>query len=180
MKLPLSVKLKLAASNTFRIIATKPLYTLLAITAAFCMLTIIIWSLNNRWLVIALAVLVAIAGVYSLSSLNFDAFPDTTPVQVQINTPAPALVPEEIERLITFPVELAISGMRGLQQVRSVSQFGASAVIATGHRAITNVILHMPCPYRSSPPLRRSEAGNSVSCLFFMIQSILLCRVLSG
>jgi len=92
---------------------------------------IIIWSLNNRWLVIALAVLVAIAGVYSLSALNFDAFPDTTPVQVQINTPAPALVPEEIERLITFPIELAISGMRGLQQVRSVSQFGASAVIAT-------------------------------------------------
>jgi hypothetical protein len=48
MKLPLSVKLKLAAGNTLRIIATKPLYTLLAITAAFCMLTVIIWSLNYQ------------------------------------------------------------------------------------------------------------------------------------
>ena len=48
MKLPLSVKLKLAAGNTLRIITTKPLYTLLAITAAFCMLTVIIWSLNYQ------------------------------------------------------------------------------------------------------------------------------------
>ncbi len=92
---------------------------------------IIIWSLNYRWLVVAIAIVFAIVGVFSGRSLNFDAFPDTTPVQVQINTPAPALVPEEIERLITFPVELAISGMAGLEQVRSVSQFGASAVIAT-------------------------------------------------
>ena len=52
-------------------------------------------------------------------------------MQVQINTPAPALVPDEIERLITFPVELAINGISGLEEVRSVSQFGASAVIAT-------------------------------------------------
>jgi len=92
---------------------------------------IITWSLNNRWLVIAIALLVAGVGIFSGKSLNFDAFPDTTPVQVQVNTPAPALVPEEIERLITFPVELAISGIAGLEEVRSVSQFGASAVIAT-------------------------------------------------
>ncbi|MGD9723804.1 MAG: efflux RND transporter permease subunit [Pirellulales bacterium] len=92
---------------------------------------IIIWSLNHRWLVVGIALGFALAGIFSLRSLNLDAFPDTTPVQVQINTPAPALVPEEIERLITFPVELAISGMAGLEQVRSVSQFGASAVIAT-------------------------------------------------
>lgn len=92
---------------------------------------IIIWSLNHRWMVILIALASAAFGVFSVRSLNFDAFPDTTPVQVQINTPAPALVPEEIERLITFPVELAISGMAGLEQVRSVSQFGASAVIAT-------------------------------------------------
>src|SRR5262249_24323033 len=69
--------------------------------------------------------------VFSVRALNLDAFPDTTPVQVQINTPAPALVPEEIERLITFPIELAISGLAGLEGVRSVSQFGASAVIVT-------------------------------------------------
>jgi heavy metal efflux system protein len=92
---------------------------------------IITWSLNNRWSVIGLTVLAAILGVASLRAMNFDAFPDTTPVQVQINTPAPAMVPEEIERLITFPVELAIGGIGGLEEVRSVSQFGLSSVIAT-------------------------------------------------
>lgn len=92
---------------------------------------LITWSLKNRWTVLTVAALVAAVGIWSLGRLNFDAFPDTTPVQVQINTPAPSMTPEEIERLITFPVELAISGLPGLQQVRSVSQFGASAVIAT-------------------------------------------------
>src|SRR3954469_19445474 len=89
------------------------------------------WSLAHRAVVLVLSLVIAALGVYALGQLNFDAFPDTTPVQVQVNTPAPALVPEEIERLITFPVELAISGIAGLEEVRSVSQFGASAVIAT-------------------------------------------------
>ena len=89
------------------------------------------WSLRNRYLVLAIALGVATAGVVSLRKLNIDAFPDTTPVQVQINTVAPALVPEEVERQITFPIELAISGMPGLEQLRSVSQFGLSQVVVT-------------------------------------------------
>jgi cobalt-zinc-cadmium resistance protein CzcA len=63
--------------------------------------------------------------------LPVDAFPDTTPVQVQINTSVPSLNPEEAERQITIPVELAISGLPGLQNVRSVSKFGLSQVVAT-------------------------------------------------
>ncbi len=70
-------------------------------------------------------------GFSSLQKLNIDAFPDTTPVQVQINTAAPALVPEEVERQITFPVEMAMSGMPGLEQLRSISQFGLSQIVAT-------------------------------------------------
>ncbi|HEX3447174.1 MAG TPA: CusA/CzcA family heavy metal efflux RND transporter, partial [Isosphaeraceae bacterium] len=58
------------------------------------------------------------------------AFPDTTPNQVQINTVAPALAPEEIERQVTLPVELSLGGMKGLQEVRSVSKFGLSQVVA--------------------------------------------------
>ncbi len=92
---------------------------------------IIAWSLNNRYVVLGLAGVVAIAGFISLSRLNIDAFPDTTPIQVQINTAAPALVPEEVERQITFPVELAMSGMPGLEQLRSISQFGLSQVVVT-------------------------------------------------
>jgi len=90
---------------------------------------VIDFSLHNR-LVVILGVLAAgIAGVFSLRNLDIDAFPDTTPVQVQVNTVAPALSPEEVERLITFPIEQAISGLPGLQQVRSISKFGLSQVV---------------------------------------------------
>ncbi len=92
---------------------------------------VIRWSLDHRWLVLAAVGSLVVAGVFALTSLNIDAFPDTTPVQVQINTIAPALVPEEVERQITFPVELAMSGLAGLESLRSVSQFGLSSVILT-------------------------------------------------
>src|SRR5262249_49321794 len=57
--------------------------------------------------------------------------PDTTPVQVQINTTAPSLSPEECEQQITFPIEQKIGGMPRLQQLRSVSKFGLSQVVVT-------------------------------------------------
>ena len=89
------------------------------------------FSLKNRMLVILLFALASAAGVYRLAQLPIDAFPDTTPIQVQINTVAPALSPEEIEQQITLPVELSIGGLPGLQNVRSVSKFGFSQVVAT-------------------------------------------------
>jgi hypothetical protein len=83
-------------------------------------------------LVVSVLFLVAaLLGVRALLTLPVDAFPDTTPVQVQINTVAPALNPEEIERQITFPVETGISGLPGLENVRSISKFGFSQVVAT-------------------------------------------------
>ncbi len=90
---------------------------------------IIDFSLRNRLLVIIGVVLAAVVGAVSLSQLDIDAFPDTTPVQVQINTIAPALSPEEVERQITFPIEQAISGLSGLEQLRSISKFGLSQVV---------------------------------------------------
>ena len=92
---------------------------------------IIAWSLSHRALVLLGAALIVVAGYFSAQSLNVDAFPDTTPVQVQINTVAPALVPEEVERQVTFPVEMSLGGLPGLESVRSVSQFGLSQVIVT-------------------------------------------------
>lgn len=92
---------------------------------------LITWSLNNRILVLIGVIGMIGVGISSLQKLNIDAFPDTTPVQVQINTSAPALVPEEVERQITFPVEMAMSGMPGLDQLRSISQFGLSQIVAT-------------------------------------------------
>ncbi len=89
---------------------------------------IIFWSLRHRFVVIAIATGLAATGAFSLSRLPIDAFPDTTPVQVQINTVAPALSPVEIEQQITFPVEQTISGLKGLVEVRSLSKFGLSQV----------------------------------------------------
>ncbi len=92
---------------------------------------IITFSLKNRLLVCILAAALVVIGGRSLSILPIDAFPDTTPVQVQINTTAAALNPQETEAQITVPVELAISGLPGLQNVRSISKFGLSQVVAT-------------------------------------------------
>lgn len=92
---------------------------------------IITWSLNHRFLVIALTLVLMGAGVNTLLHLPVDAFPDTTPVQVQVNTTAPALSPLEIEQQITFPVEQAIAGLPGLEEVRSISKFGLSQVTVT-------------------------------------------------
>ncbi|MEA2632417.1 MAG: heavy metal efflux system protein, partial [Chloroflexota bacterium] len=88
------------------------------------------FSLNNRFFVLLLAGLVMVLGLDAARRLPLDAFPDTTPVQVQVNTVAPELGPEEVERLITFPVEYALGGLKGLEEVRSVSKFGFSQVVA--------------------------------------------------
>ena len=92
---------------------------------------IVDWSLKNRFLVLIGAFAVVIAGVLAFRRLPIDAFPDTTPVQVQINTIAPALSPLEIERQATAPIEQAISGLPHLQEVRSISKFGLSQVTCT-------------------------------------------------
>ena len=87
-------------------------------------------SLQHRFAVLALTAAMAALGAWSLRGLPIDAFPDTTPTQVQVNTVAPALGPEEIERLVTFPVEQSLSGLPGLVEVRSLSRFGLSQVTA--------------------------------------------------
>jgi cobalt-zinc-cadmium resistance protein CzcA len=85
-------------------------------------------SLDNRALVIVLWLLVAAAGLEALRTLPIDAVPDVTNVQVQVLTNSPGLAPEEVERLVTVPVEHAMSGLPDLAEVRSVSKFGLSVV----------------------------------------------------
>ncbi len=91
---------------------------------------IVSWSLRNRLIVLVFSAGFIGAGFWSLARLPIDAFPDTTPVQVQINTGAPSLNPTEIEQQITFPVEQTIGGLPALRDVRSVSKFGFSQVVA--------------------------------------------------
>lgn len=89
---------------------------------------IIHFSVYNRGLVLFLTGLLVIAGIYSFQHLPIDAVPDITNNQVQINTVIEGLAPEEIERTVTFPVESAMRGAAGVEQVRSITRFGLSQV----------------------------------------------------
>src|SRR5438270_8746461 len=91
------------------------------------------WSLNNRFLVIVGTLLIAALGIYSALHLPIDAVPDLTNVQVQVITEAPALSPLEVETLLSFPVEGAMSGLPNVEQIRSISKFGISVVTIVFH-----------------------------------------------
>jgi len=92
--------------------------------------SILNFSVKQRWLVVLLVAAVAGFGLRSLMQLPIDAVPDITNNQVQINTLAPALSPYEVEMQVTFPVETALAGIRGLQSTRSLSRNGFSQVTA--------------------------------------------------
>lgn len=89
---------------------------------------IIDWSLNNRFIVVLLSLLILGMGAFAAATIPLDAVPDLTNVQVQILTNSPALGPVEVEQFITFPVENAMSGIPRVDEIRSISRFGLSAV----------------------------------------------------
>jgi cobalt-zinc-cadmium resistance protein CzcA len=85
--------------------------------------------LRQRFLVLLLGGVVLLLGGLTWTRLPVDAFPDVTNVQVMILTESQGLSPEEVERLITFPIETQMSGLPGVRQVRSLSQSGLSQVV---------------------------------------------------
>src|SRR5690606_4543269 len=89
---------------------------------------VIHFSVYNRLVVLFLTLLLVVAGILSFQNLSIDAVPDITNNQVQVNTQVTGFAPEEIERLITFPMEVAMRGIGGVLQVRSITRFGLSQV----------------------------------------------------
>src|ERR1044072_147676 len=83
---------------------------------------------RERLLVAVVSMLIVAGGILALRRLNVDAFPDVTPVQVEIDTEAAGLAPEEIERQMTFPIENDMNGMGGVPRVQSESKFGLSVL----------------------------------------------------
>lgn len=89
------------------------------------------FSIKWRMLVLVAGFLLVGAGIYSALQLPIDAQPDITNNQVQINTVAPAFAPLEMEKYITFPIEVAMSSLPRKEEIRSISQFGLSQVTVT-------------------------------------------------
>ena len=94
---------------------------------------IIQWSLQNRFIVLIASLLILGMGFVAATQIPLDAVPDLTNVQVQVLTNSPALGPEEVEQFITFPIENAMSGVPNVDEIRSISRFGLSAVTVTFH-----------------------------------------------
>ncbi len=90
--------------------------------------TFIKWSIARRWLVVLAAVLITVWIVRVASQMPVDVFPSFAPPQVEIQTEAPGLAPEEVESLVTLPLESALNGTPGVQTVRSASAVGLSVV----------------------------------------------------
>ncbi len=85
-------------------------------------------GLRNRLLMTVLTVGVMAAGYWTYRGLPVDAFPDVSPNLVQIFTVTEGLAPEEVEKYVTYPIEAAMTGLPGIEQIRSVSNFGLSVV----------------------------------------------------
>ncbi len=89
---------------------------------------IIQFTLKNKLLIAALGVALIAAGIFSYKKLPIDTFPDVSPNLVQVFTTTEGLAPEEIEKFVTFPIEISMNGLPGIQKVRSVSNFGLSVI----------------------------------------------------
>ena len=85
-------------------------------------------SLRYRFLVLIMTIAIAVLGIYSYSQLPVDAFPDISPIMVPVFVEADGMAPEEIERLITFPIESTMNGLPGVTQIKSTSAFGMAVI----------------------------------------------------
>ncbi len=89
------------------------------------------FSIKYRVFIVVLGLLLLGAGLYSATRLPIDAVPDVTSNQVQINTLAPGFAPLEMEKYVSFPIEVAMSSLPRKEEIRSISQFGLSQVTVT-------------------------------------------------
>jgi len=89
---------------------------------------IIVFSVRQKFVALSLVVLMAVGGYFALIELPINSLPDVTPVQVLVITKAGRYSPYDVEKLVSYPIETAMNGLPKVAQVRSISQFGLSAV----------------------------------------------------
>jgi CzcA family heavy metal efflux pump len=86
------------------------------------------WAIDHHWMVLALSILLAAAGIWTARSMPVDVFPDLTAPTVTILTEGRGMAPEEMETLVTFPIEASINGASGVRRVRSATAVGIAVV----------------------------------------------------
>src|SRR5262245_18030373 len=86
------------------------------------------WSIDHHWMVLGLSVLLASAGALTARSMPVDVFPDLTAPTVTILTEGHGMAPDEMETLVTFPIEASINGASGVRRVRSATAVGIAVV----------------------------------------------------
>ena len=122
-------------------------------------------ALAQRLIVLLTVLGLIVSGVAAFRHLPIDAFPDVTPVQVQVITKVPALAPAEIERLVTFPLEIEFTNLPGKTELRSVSRFGLSVITVVFEDKMNiyfarQLVLERMLEARSSlPPSAEPELG---------------------
>ena len=89
---------------------------------------LISFLLDNRWLVVAMLLVLIVGGIYTMFQLPIEAFPDLTNNQVVVTVQCPGLSPVEVEQLVTYPIETSLMGMPKLQMVRSTSKLDLSMI----------------------------------------------------
>ena len=92
------------------------------------MKSLIQWSIDHHWMVIAMSVLLLVAGCWVARDMPVDVFPDLTAPTVTVLTEGHGMAPEEMESLVTFPIEAAINGASGVRRVRSATAVGIAVV----------------------------------------------------
>lgn len=90
---------------------------------------LIAWSLHNRLLILAITIILCLLGGYTLQKMPVDVFPEFAPPQVVVQTEAPGMAPQDVETLITYPLESAINGTPGVAHVRSKTSVGLSTIV---------------------------------------------------
>ena len=103
------------------------------------------FSLRKRGLIVCCALSLVALGLWSATRLGVDAVPDITNPQIQINTEVAALAPEEIETLVTVPVEMEMAGLPDMTELRSLSKFGLSQITMTFKDGVDIYAPFRPC-----------------------------------
>jgi len=93
-------------------------------------------SIHNKFIVILFTLALVVWGVFSMKNLSIDAVPDITNNQVQVVTISPSLAPQEVEQFITYPIEMTMANVQGVDNIRSISRYGLSVVTIVFHENI--------------------------------------------